>query len=167
MYRSVPAIVTSETGSPTTIEGNVIDSWRGHAAISGALRGPYLVLDNAFTNGSSGVAEHDPYCQPDDFTCGNPMGFQPWAMTNAWALLSGNTVDGVAVTSAELLPCYDNPPKQRTKNPSCKNQRNLMKRDLVSPPAPPTVLTHKTVISRINLASAMARACSCAHSNTH
>ena len=91
MYRSVPAIVTSETGSPTTIEGNVIDSWRGHAAISGALRGPYLVLDNAFTNGSSGVAVHDPYCQPDDFTCGNPMGFQPWAMTNAWALLSGNT----------------------------------------------------------------------------
>jgi hypothetical protein len=54
----------SETGSPTTIEGNVIDSWRGHAAISGGLRGPYILLDNAFTNGSGSVSPHDPYSDP-------------------------------------------------------------------------------------------------------
>ena len=140
----------SETGSPTSIEGNVIDSWRGHAAISGALRGPYFLLDNEFSNGTGTVAPHDPYCQPDQSDCGNPMNFQPWHMTNAWALFSGNTVDGNPVTSAELIPCYDNPPKGRRKEPSCTNQANLFKRDLQSPPAPPTGLTYKTRFLKSN-----------------
>jgi hypothetical protein len=134
----------SETGSPTSIEGNVIDSWRGNSAISGALRGPYLLLDNAFTNGSAAVAPHDPYCPPEQSGCGNPMAFQPWVMTNAHVLLAGNTVNGEPATSAELLPCYDNPPKQRTRTPACTQQQNLLKRDLEAAPSPPTGLTHKT-----------------------
>ena len=89
----------SQTPSPTTIEGNVIDSWRGHAAISGALRGPYLLLDNAFTNGTGSVPPYDRYCRYDEFDCGVPMSFQPWSVTNTYALLSGNTINHEPVTS--------------------------------------------------------------------
>ena len=134
----------SETGSPTSIEGNVIDSWRGHAAISGDLRGPYLLMDNAFTNGTSAVAPHDPYCRPDQLDCGNPMSFQPWHMTTAWVLLAGNSINGEAADSADFLPCYDNQPKTRTKAPTCTEQANVFKRDLQAPPAPPSSLTHTT-----------------------
>ena len=122
----------SETSSPTTIEGNVIDSWRGHAAISGGLRGPYLLLDNAFTNGSGSVPPYDSYCAPQMFDCGFPMSFQPWHMTNAWVLLSGNKINGEAVTSDDLLPCFDDKPKHRTQSPRCTTQANLFKRDLQS-----------------------------------
>lgn len=72
------------------------------------------------------------------------MSFQPWHMTNAWVLLAGNSVNGEAADSADLLPCYDNLPKTRTKGPTCTEQANLFKRDLWAPPAQPSSLTHKT-----------------------
>eukprot|EP01047_Picozoa_sp_COSAG01_P027037 COSAG01_NODE_1768_length_9274_cov_3.118583_8_plen_1187_part_00 len=126
----------SGASSPTTIEGNVIDSWRGHAAISGDLRGPYLLLDNMFTNGTGSVPPYDPRCNPDDFWCGVPMAFSPWHTTNAWTILAGNTINGKAVTSEELLPCADDraghsPTAQSNQRiPKCSAQTNLFKRDL-------------------------------------
>ena len=130
----------SGTSSPTTIEGNVIDSWRGHAAVSGDLRGPYLVLDNVFTNGTAGVLPYDSHCTPWG-DCGVPMSFQPWTANNAWVLLAGNTINGEAVTSDVLLPCFAEGKEGR---PKCKSEANLLKRDLQSAPPPTTGLTYQS-----------------------
>ena len=76
--------------NPATIEGCVIDSWRGAAAVSYQLRGPLLLLDNAFTNGSNKVWEQPagtpchPYkCGTTDGVCRStpcpqPMDYSPW-----------------------------------------------------------------------------------------
>ena len=121
----------SETASPTFLEGNVIDSWRGFAAIRGGLRGPYLVIDNAFTNGSAGVKPYDPYCASYE-ACGRPMQYIVWEQTNGVALFSGNTIDGHAVDSSQLLPCFDKTTTGKPKNPTCASMSNVDKRDLQS-----------------------------------
>jgi hypothetical protein len=43
------ALPGSEMTTPSTIEGNVIDSWRGFAAVRTGLRGPLLFIDNRFS----------------------------------------------------------------------------------------------------------------------
>jgi hypothetical protein len=137
----------SETASPTFLEGNVIDSWRGNAAIRGGLRGPYIFIDNAFTNGSGSVAPYDPYC-PYYHACGKPMQYTVWEQTNGIALFSGNTIDGDAVGSSQLLPCFEQTTSGRPKQPTCVAMTNVDKRDLPSTTgdsAPPkTKLTPET-----------------------
>jgi hypothetical protein len=55
-----------------------------------------------------------------------------WHETNGLALLSGNTVDGKTVTSADLLPCFVNQPKHKNRNPACTAMDNAHTRDLES-----------------------------------
>lgn len=100
--------------NPTTIEGCVIDSWRGPAAIAYQLRGPLTVLDNAFTNGSHALRQVKP-CQ-EAYQCAHtrtgapcwllpcpmPMDYSPWKQTNGIAFASGNTIDAKPVSLAGL-----------------------------------------------------------------
>ena len=105
--------------NPATIEGCVVDGWRGAAAIQVKnlpfppvflrlllisflhdlvsceqfeMRGPLTLLDNSFTNGSHPVSPH------------RVVDYSPWKQTNGDILFGGNRVDGKAVSSAELLP---------------------------------------------------------------
>ena len=89
------------------------------------------MIDNDFTNGSNPVKPFDPYCSTYH-ACGRPMSYIAWNEATAVAMLSGNTIDGKPASSADLLPCYDNVPKEKTKNPTCAGQSNIAKRDLLS-----------------------------------
>jgi hypothetical protein len=75
--------------NPTTIQDCRVDSWTGGAAIEYHLRGPMLLMDNQFTNGSV------------------PMGSStPMTGGRGAALFVGNTIDGKAATSQELMPSH-------------------------------------------------------------
>ena len=93
--------------NPATIEDCVIDSWRGAAALSYQLRGPLLVLNNQFSNGSNPVWQQpvgkacNPYkCSSSDgpcevTPCPQPMDYAPWPQTN-----------GIALFAVRALPFY-------------------------------------------------------------
>lgn len=86
--------------NPVTVEDCIIDNWRSAAAVSYQLRGPLLLLNNRFSNGSNRVWRQPagtacrPYkCSESDgpchvTPCPQPVDYQPWPQTNGTALFA-------------------------------------------------------------------------------